>query len=165
MVIASCFALGVMPTSATYGAEKVGNPAPHLVVKPLSGAEFDLSAQTTKVIIVHFWATWCPPCRKEMSILSEIYQQYHARGLELIALSVDRPRELDEVRKAAREWTFAVAMLSDATTNEFGSPASLPMTYIIDQKGFILQIFKSDGTELSKSTLNNLLDTLLPKQR
>ncbi len=165
MVLASCFVLSVIPTSSSYGAEKVGSPAPHLVIKPLRGTEFDLNVQKSKVIIVHFWATWCPPCRKEMSILSEIYQQYRARGIEMIALSVDRPRELDAVREAARDWTFAVAMLSDATTNEFGTPASLPMTYIIDQKGLIRQIFTSDGTELSKSSLGHVLDTLLSKQR
>ncbi|MGD0946445.1 MAG: redoxin family protein [Candidatus Binatia bacterium] len=65
-------------------AAEAGQPAPALVVQQLDGQAFDLGTLRGKVVIVNFWATWSPPCRTEMPILDAFYQQYHARGLEMI---------------------------------------------------------------------------------
>src|SRR5947209_2476920 len=77
----------------------LGKPAPALVIEQLNGKTFDLASQHGKVIIVNFWATWCPPCRKEMPTLDAFYRTYHAQGLEMIGLSADRPHERSEVVK------------------------------------------------------------------
>ena len=74
------------------GAE-VGRPAPSLVASDLNGQTFDLSALRGKVVVVNFWATWCPPCREEMPALNAFYERYHSKGLEMIGLSTDRARD------------------------------------------------------------------------
>jgi cytochrome c biogenesis protein CcmG, thiol:disulfide interchange protein DsbE len=76
---------GVPPALA---AAEIGQPAPALVVQELNGKTFDLAALRGHVVVVNFWATWCPPCRKEMPALSAFYRQYHSRGVEMIGIAI-----------------------------------------------------------------------------
>jgi cytochrome c biogenesis protein CcmG, thiol:disulfide interchange protein DsbE len=62
-------------------ASDVGQAAPALVVPELNGQLFDLRALRGKVVIVNFWATWCPPCREEMPALDSFYGVITVRGL------------------------------------------------------------------------------------
>ena len=147
----------------SYGTSKTGDPAPHLSVGTFNGPEFSVSTYKSKVVLVSFWATWCPPCRREMPIFTKIYKKYHGAGLEMIALSVDRPRDKEDVLKAARGFPFPVGMLNEAKTNDFGSPASLPVTYVIGQDGIIKAVLGGDSSELSEKDLDSLIRSLLPK--
>ncbi len=72
--------LAVIPAPFVFGAVDVGQPAPALVAQELSGQTFDLAAQRGKVVVINFWATWCPPCRKEMPALDAFYRKYHSQG-------------------------------------------------------------------------------------
>ena len=71
-------------------AADVGQPAPELVVQELGGQTFDLAAQRGKVVIVNFWATWCPPCREELPNVKSVYDKYHDKGFEVVAVSLDQ---------------------------------------------------------------------------
>src|SRR5215475_6624351 len=90
--------LTVTAVSGALAAVDVGQPAPALVVQELSGQSFDLAAQRGKVVVLNFWATWCPPCRNEMPVLDAFYRKYRSQGLELIGISVDRPHDGAQVR-------------------------------------------------------------------
>src|SRR5208282_5964094 len=103
----------------------------------LNGQTFDLSAQRGKVVIVSFWATWCPPCREEMPALDAFYRRYHGNGLEMIGLSADRPHDRSDAIKVMQSYTYPAAMLDDASVNDFGTPSSLPMTVIVDSNGVV----------------------------
>src|ERR1700684_886482 len=81
--------LAIAQGSSAFAAMEVGQPAPSLVVQELDGQTFDLGAVRGKVVVVSFWATWCPPCRKEMPVLDALYRRYHGQGLEMIGLSAD----------------------------------------------------------------------------
>jgi thiol-disulfide isomerase/thioredoxin len=118
-------------------AVDVGRAAPALVVKLLNDQHFELSATRGQVVLVNFWATWCPPCREELPVLDTFYRQYRERGVEILGLSADRVRDRAEVLKAAQLFTYPAAMLSDATTNGFGRPNGLPVTVIIDRGGVV----------------------------
>ena len=91
--------LVIVPGLSAFAATEVGQPAPALVVQELDGKTFDLSAARDKVVVVSFWATWCPPCRKEMPVLDALYRRYHGQGLEMIGLSADRPHDRSDVTK------------------------------------------------------------------
>jgi len=127
--------IGFGPVNA--GAVDVGQTAPALVVKLLDGRNFDLSATRGKVVLVNFWATWCPPCRAELPVLDTFYRDYHERGLEILGLSADRQRDRTEVLKAAQLFSYPAAMLGDATSNGFREPHQLPSTIIIDVQGIV----------------------------
>ena len=88
----------IASAQSAFAVAEVGQPAPALVVPELNGQSFDLSALRGKVVVINFWATWCPPCRQEMPALSAFYRQYHGQGLEMIGLSADRPHERSDGR-------------------------------------------------------------------
>src|ERR1700688_1327620 len=128
----ACWLAGVPLASRPAAADRPAS-APALSVKTLAGDEFDLSAQRGHVVVVHFWATWCPPCIKEMPELETFYEQYQARGVQVIALSQDRARDLDEVHHMVHHMNmkYPVAMAHGAQRNGFGEQNALPVTYVI----------------------------------
>jgi peroxiredoxin len=125
-------------------ASFVGKPAPELVVKELSGQNFDLAKQGGKVVVVSFWATWCPPCRTEMPVLDAVYRRYRSQGLEMIGLSADRPHDRDDAIKMGQAQSYPEAILHDAQTNDFGQPSTLPLTVVIDRTGTVRFEFTGD---------------------
>ena len=153
--------LFTVTTSPVKAEVKVGDSSPKLVVSTLNGKEFDLARLKGKVVLIHFWATWCSACRKEMPILNHFYQTYHQKNLEMIALSIDRTHERKDVMKVVSDFAFPLAMSSDAKENGFGSPNALPVTYLVDQTGKVNKIFKPGGEELSEKNLTDAYLILL----
>jgi len=133
------FALAVAVVAAPLGAAtiEVGQPAPALVVSELDGKTFDLKQQLGKVVLVNFWATWCEPCRQEAPILEEFYRAQHDNGLEIVGLSVNRPRERGAIQKSMQGVTYPVAIAAEASSNGFGAVRLLPVTYVIDREGIV----------------------------
>jgi cytochrome c biogenesis protein CcmG, thiol:disulfide interchange protein DsbE len=142
----------------------LGRPAPALVIEELNGSTFDLVAQRGKVTIVNFWATWCPPCRKEMPTLDAFYRRYHFKGLEMIGLSADRPRDRSDVIKVMQSFSYPAAMLDDAKSDGFGDPSELPLTYVLDAQGVIRAKFTPDEKPLTEQSLAASVLSLLPQQ-
>ena len=144
-------------------AADVGQAAPELIVSELGGDTFDLAAERGKVVIVNFWATWCPPCRKEMPALDAFYRQHHGQGLEMIGLSTDRPRDRSDVTKVMQSFNYPAAMLGDAQTNGFGDPAELPETFVVDRSGVVRDWFTPDKTPVTEKSLADAVLPLLPQ--
>ena len=157
-VAATIFATALAFTSVT-----VGNAAPALVVPELDGKAFDLTALRGKVVVVNFWATWCPPCRKEMPALDAFYRRYHGSGLEMIGVSTDRPHDRSDVAKAAQSISYPAAMLEDATVNDFGTPYELPVTFVVDSSGVLRAKFTPDQNPVTEKLLTDAVIPLLPQ--
>ncbi len=137
----------------------VGGAAPALVVPELDGRTFDLSALRGKVVVLNFWASWCPPCRYEMPALDAFYRRYHGQGLEMIGLSVDGPHDRSEVLKVMRSFSYPAAMLYDAKVNDFSPPDVMPVTFVVDRSG-IVRANLTPGQ--SAVTEKDLADIVLP---
>jgi cytochrome c biogenesis protein CcmG, thiol:disulfide interchange protein DsbE len=141
----------------------LGQQAPALVIEELNGKTFDLAAQRGKVVIVNFWATWCPPCRKEMPALDAFYRRYKPEGLEMIGLSADRPHDRSDVVKVMQTFSYPAAMLEDAKSDGFGDPSELPVTYVVDAQGLIRAKFTPDEKPLTEQSLAASVLPLLPQ--
>ena len=145
-------------------AMEVGQAAPSLLVQELDGQTFDLGAARGKVVVVNFWATWCPPCREEMPALDAFYRRYHDQGLEMIGLSADRPHDRSEVAIVMASFSYPAAMLDDAKADDFGSPSALPVTYVIGRDGVVRAKLTPDKTKLTEKSLADVvLPLLAPK--
>jgi thiol-disulfide isomerase/thioredoxin len=70
-------ALAALTALDAQAATELGQPAPALLVQELNGQTFDLAALRGKVVVINFWATWCPPCRQEMPTLDAFYRRHH----------------------------------------------------------------------------------------
>ena len=159
------FATGIVISELRAHADsELGQPAPALVIEELNGNTFDLAALRGKVTIVNFWATWCPPCRKEMPALDAFYRRYHAQGLEMIGLSADRPHDRSEVIRVMQSFSYPAAMLDDAKSDGFGDPSALPVTYVIDTNGVLRVKFTPDDKPLTEQSLTDSVLPLLAAQ-
>lgn len=143
------------------GIFDVGQAAPSLIVSPLNGPEFDLSAQHGKVVVINIWATWCPCCQRELPVLNSLYNRYHRNGVEVIGLSADRSHDRDQVIKRMHDLGFPVALLGDAKVNGFGRMDSLPLTYIIDRGGKVRSVLGEKDGELTEKSLDDALRGVL----
>ena len=143
----------------------VDQPAPALIVKQLDGTTFNLAAQEGRVVIVNFWATWCPPCRDEMPLLDTIYKRYRGQGLIVLGVSVDKEKRRWDVAEIAKKYAYPMAMGNDAQANDFGWTGAIPDTYIIDRKGILRVKFESEQLPLDEKAVGDILEPLLAKQK
>lgn len=140
-----------------HAAPEIGELAPSLVVTTLDGSTFDLANLRGKVVLVNYWATWCAPCRKEMPKLDAFYKRYHGQGLEIIGISIDFPRDYAKARKAAQTVTYPTALAKAISTNGFGVPKDVPITWIIDVDGKV----RDRMIEVRDELLNGIVVPLL----
>jgi DsbE subfamily thiol:disulfide oxidoreductase len=90
------------------------------------------------VILLNFWATWCPPCRKEMPSMVELYRKLSPQGLKVIAISVDKNR--DDLLSFVEEYSLPFQILHDADSvaaRKFGV-FRFPESFLIDRKGTVV---------------------------
>ncbi len=100
----------------------------------LSGKEWALSSLRGKVVLVNFWATWCPPCRKELPDLQALYEHFAGRGLVVLAISDE---EKDKVSRfaATQKLTFPVLLDGGHNVAETFSVEGIPKTFVYDRGG------------------------------
>jgi thiol-disulfide isomerase/thioredoxin len=153
---------GALPAAraAANGPVQVGGRAPALVVPMLDGRMFDLASERGKVVIVNFWATWCSPCRAEMPRLDAFYKRYHARGVELLGLSVDDAGDRAAVADIMRHFSYPAALAAGAKVNDFGEPPAVPMTWIIDAHGVVRTRLVA-GSAVTEQALEQAVTPLL----
>jgi cytochrome c biogenesis protein CcmG, thiol:disulfide interchange protein DsbE len=138
-------------------APSINDAAPALVVSELDGQTFDLGKLRGKVVLVNYWATWCAPCKKEMPILNSFYRRYHDRGLEIIGISADRPRDFPRMRSMSATLAYPTSTLDRISENGFGSPEGFPLTYVIDRDGVVRDKFIDVREELLRDVVLPLL--------
>ena len=129
-----------------------------LVFKGLKGEHFDLQKSKSQIIIVNFWAYWCPECIAEMAVLNELYEKYRQSGLEIVGLSIDKKEERNEAIKRAGVVSYPNAMAEDASSNNFNEVVQVPMTYILDQDHRIADVI-SKFDESAESLLRKIVES------
>ncbi len=111
----------------------------------IGGGEWNFAAQRGKVVVVNYWATWCPPCREEIPHLVDISREYGGRGVEVIGLTIDARESLQTINNYAQNLNinYAVGLpesvVGPTMTRERGGV--IPQTYIITRDGRILTRF------------------------
>ena len=110
-----------------------------LTMKDLHGKSVALSDYKGKVILLDFWATWCPPCRKEIPWFIELYNTYKSRGLVVIGISLDE--STSDVKRFSAQMKMNYPILFGAGREEDFKPAfgelPLPTSFVIARDGRI----------------------------
>ncbi|MDQ3257017.1 MAG: TlpA family protein disulfide reductase [Acidobacteriota bacterium] len=117
--------------------------APSLELKDLRGRTFRLSDYKGKVVLLNFWATWCPPCRAEIPDLVRMQREYGSRGLQVIGVTYP-PQERGEVRRFIRKLkvNYPVAFGTKETKALFDQGETLPLSVVIDREGNIRDLIE-----------------------
>ena len=98
-----------------------------------------LAGERGKVVLLNIWATWCHPCRTEIPELRALHEQYRARGLELVGVSVDGDDSDDAIRAFMREFQMTFPIWRDPDERILSSflTIGVPATFLIDRKGVL----------------------------
>ena len=142
-IIAVLAAIGVLFFYGQNSGKRVkiireGDQAPEFRLSALDGKEISLSSHRGKVVMVHFWATWCPPCVEELPTLERLYSAYYGKDLEILAVSVDEGGA-GAVAQFMERNRFALPVLlnpDQSVARQYGT-FKFPETYLLDRDGIV----------------------------
>lgn len=136
MLRAAVFVLVLVASSQSAAGQDV--KAPSLTLKSVEGRTVRLSDYRGKVVLINFWATWCPPCRAEMPDLVKLQREYGKDGLQIIGVTYP-PERRARVRRFTRRLkvNYPVVLGTRETKAGFSPDETLPLTVIIDRGGTI----------------------------
>lgn len=153
ITIASC----ASPRQHKEAPEK-GSYAPDFTLYNLKGEEVSLSSLRGKKVVLNFWATWCPPCREEMSTLQKVYEEQKSKGVIIVGVNVgeEPARVRDFLHEAGVE--FPILLDTDWEVAWKYRIRGLPCTFWIDEEGIIREI--TIGGPMPEDFINDMLDDL-----
>lgn len=149
----------------THGLTVVAEPyaAPPLKLPDLDGKVHDLADLKGKLVVLNFWATWCPPCRREMPSLERLNQRLGGRGLAILAVDVGEDADTVFAFTGQLEPAPAFPLLldRDSATLQPWKVKGLPTTYVVDARGRV--IYRAvGGREFDHEGLVKQLEAHLP---
>ena len=140
MRLIQTFALVVLTLLFLSGQSWSQAKAPDFNLKGADDKRVVMSKFTGKAVVVNFWATWCRPCVVEMPGFSEVYDQYKAKGLEIVGVSLDRDG-WNKVRPflAKNKVSYPIVIGNEELYLAYGGKSAIPTTVFVDRKGNIVE--------------------------
>jgi peroxiredoxin len=136
---------------------EVGREAPDFILPDLQGNQIALSDHQGEVVLINFWATWCPPCRVEMPDMEAVYREHHNEGFEILGVDQREPQELVEEFVTERGFSWIFLLDEDFEVSQEYSATSIPRSILVDRDGTVAHVWR--GT-LTRSQLEQQLSHL-----
>lgn len=149
------------PKNQAFASPQIGFLAPNFELEDLNGQKIELSSYKNKVVLVNFWASWCPPCKAEMPTLENIYTKYNGPDFEILAVNSTVQDSLPEVQNfvKATQLTFPILLDKDGFATHLYNIQSLPVSYFIGRDGIIRDIVV--GGPMPEAMLIRKIDLML----
>ena len=136
--------------------------SPGFTTEDATGNRVDSTSFRGKVVVLNFWATWCPPCRLEMPAMERLYQEFRGRGLVIVAVNFMESRELVQAFAEEQKLTYPMLLDSRAEIAERYGVMRLPETVLIGREGEVIaktigykEWYKEDVRELVADLLDD----------
>jgi peroxiredoxin len=125
----------------TLPPSEVAGMAPAFTLTDLDGKSVSLVDFRGKVVVLDFWATWCPPCKREIPDFIDLQKEYGSQGVQIVGIALDEP---DKVKAFARQngMNYPVLLGSTEIAVKYGGIEGIPTTFIIDKSGKIVNKFE-----------------------
>ncbi|MCX5751318.1 MAG: redoxin domain-containing protein [Candidatus Saganbacteria bacterium] len=162
ILIAFCLpAFGMGDKSVTMNPEGTKLKAADFTLPDLSGKVVHLSDYKGKVVFLNFWASWCPPCRREMPSMQALHDNFKDKNFAILAVAMDRDGK-QAVSPFLEEngYTFKVLLDPSAKAGNLYHVMAYPTTFIINKKGEIAAKIVGGRDWADKKTLNGFLDLI-----
>ena len=136
--------------------------APEFTLPDMDGEMQSLEDFRGRVVMLNFWATWCPPCRREMPSMQRLYEKYRERGLTVVAVNQFEDPDLvfEFTGRLSLEPTFPILFDRESRVSEQYGVKGLPTTYLLDKAGRI-QFRAIGGREFDHPEVEALIESLL----
>ena|SRR5438309_10928939 len=108
--------------------------SPDFTLRDLKGVAWAFKDLRGKVALVNFWATWCPPCRKEMPDMEALYQRFGPRGLVILAISDEDAGKVGRFI-AAQKYTYPILLDPGRKVHNLFSVEGIPKSFLYDRNG------------------------------
>lgn len=113
-----------------------------------------------KIVLINFWATWCPTCRLEIPAFSKLYEEYNPKGLEIIGVSVDQKSQ-NEILSFLKENNikYPIMLYNKELNQNFGELTAVPTSFLINKSGKIYKKYIGYHLKYSfEKDIKNLLN-------
>ncbi len=112
------------------------------LVSLTDGRAIDAASLRDKTVLINFWATWCPPCRREIPSLVRLQDEYAGQDVVVVGIAVDRggPEAVRRVMQSAGI-NYTVAMAAGGVTDDFGGVFGIPATFVYAPGGRLVTMF------------------------
>jgi len=152
------FLLSLPAILLAVGTNFIGKKPPELQVKEWLNTEegYRLSELRGKAVLLDFWATWCPPCRRAMPHLQKLHEKYSKKGLVVVALTAETRSKVEPFIKQ-NNYTFPVALDDSRKTNQSYGIKSIPTTYLLGPTGRVVW----QGNPLSTKELDSAIERVM----
>lgn len=150
------------PLSHTMTSVTPPIPTPDFTLSDMDGEPHSLSDYRGKVVMLNFWATWCPPCKREMPSMERLYSKLKDRGFEVVAVNQFEDPDLvfEFTGRLSLPPTFPILFDRDSRVAEIFKVRGLPTTYLLDKEGNI-RYRAIGGREFDHAEIEALITDLM----
>ncbi|MBF0285039.1 MAG: TlpA family protein disulfide reductase [Magnetococcales bacterium] len=164
--IAAAAALGLILTAAPAAADKAEKhrQALDLALSSAQGGSLKLADYKGKVVLVNFWATWCPPCKREIPALTRAQERFKGQGLVVLGMNfmekADKEKLVGFIKEHGINYPIAFTNPTDSArlAEGLGGVFGLPASFLLNREGVVVHVHTG---ELDDGKLNKLLEPLL----
>ena len=164
IIIAAVLALGggILAREFLAPVEQTSpTPLPDFNLPDVSGNQHNISEWQGKILIINFWATWCPPCLKEIPEFMALQEQYAAKGLQFIGIAIDDQEPVEEYLATTKiNYPILIGGVTGiALAHQLGNIVdAVPFTLVVNQQG---QIIHRQPGEFSREQIMKIITPLL----
>ena len=158
VVLTLCF-IGLIAFSLRDTSAKEGGPAPEFTIKTDSGGQVTAASFGGKVLVLNFWATWCPPCVQEIPSLNQFQKRFADSGVKVVAISIDKNQRKYQNFLQHIRGSFDTAWDPAADISGRYGTFQIPETYII-KDGRVMKKF-GEGKDWTSPDVTSYVKALL----
>lgn len=126
--------------SVDNGTAAPGQPAPNFSWKGSDGRTRSLADYKGRVVLINFWGTWCPPCRRELPDIVSLREEYKSKGFEVIGICLERsddPVSVVTEFASANGLMYPLLIGNEYIASAYGGIQAVPTTFVVDKSGIV----------------------------